>query len=30
MPARPARDWWKDVANLKKLRDNVGRGAEKR
>jgi UDP-3-O-[3-hydroxymyristoyl] glucosamine N-acyltransferase len=21
MPARPAREWWKDVANIKKLRD---------
>ena len=23
MPARPAREWWKDVANIKKLRDGL-------
>ncbi len=28
MPARPAREWWKDVANLKKLREGAARGAE--
>jgi UDP-3-O-[3-hydroxymyristoyl] glucosamine N-acyltransferase len=27
MPARPARDWWKDVANLKKLREAGAREA---
>jgi UDP-3-O-[3-hydroxymyristoyl] glucosamine N-acyltransferase len=27
MPARPARDWWKDVANIKKLREGSARGA---
>jgi UDP-3-O-[3-hydroxymyristoyl] glucosamine N-acyltransferase len=25
MPARPAREWWKDVANVKKLRDGQPR-----
>ena len=27
MPARPAREWWKDVANIKKLRDANARDA---
>jgi hypothetical protein len=27
MPARPAREWWKDVANIKKLRESSAREA---
>jgi UDP-3-O-[3-hydroxymyristoyl] glucosamine N-acyltransferase len=30
MPARPAREWWKDVANLKKLREGAAKGGEER